>query len=303
MSEIVTQPDDVTVPFEDEVNLLERLVDAGIPITHLCGGRARCSTCRVKIEAGGSGLAPRTEAEEAMARRLDFPDEIRLACQTRAAASLTLRRLVLDEADTALASQLGSHAYSGPVGREVEVAVMFADVAGFTSIAETLPAYDVMHILNRFFTGASDAIEANGGHVDNYMGDAVLALFGVNHEPLPGRAAIRSGLAVIEVAARLSHYTERVYASPFRVRVGIDYGPVVYGMLGAEGTARETAIGDAVNVASRLQGANKDIGTDMLVSDEVFEHCPSDVEFGRSFDLDLRGKVGRITAHEVVAIR
>ena len=158
-------------------------------------------------------------------------------------------------------------------------------------------------MLNRFFAGASDVIEANGGHVDNYMGDAVLALFGVHDEPLPTVAAIKSGLGLLEVAADLNHYMERIYGHTFGVRVGVDYGEVVYGLLGAEGTARETAIGDAVNVASRLQTANKETGTLMLVSEAVQEGCTAEVEFGGSFDLDLRRKIGRVRAHEVVRLR
>ena len=74
----------------------------------------------------------------------------------------------------------------------------------------------------------------------------------------------------------------------------------MFGQLGAEDSARETAIGDVVNVASRLQNANKELGTAMLVSASVAEGCRDEVVFGRSFELDLRGKVGRVTAHEVL---
>lgn len=302
MSRIVCQPDDLAVAFDGEANLLEALVEAGVPITHLCGGRARCSTCRVNVSEGLAQLSEPTEIESAMARRLDFPSEIRLACQTTASGSVTLRRLVLDSADAEMASQIGTHGFRGPIGRDVEVAVMFADVAGYTTLAEALPPYDVVHMLNRFFNGASDVVEANSGRVDNYMGDAILALFGVEDEPRPTVSAIRAGLGVLEVARDLNHYVERIYGKTFAVRVGVDYGEVVFGLLGAEGTARETAIGDAVNVASRLQGANKDVGTEMLVSQAVFRGCADDVNFGRSFELDLRGKVGRVTAHEVLGL-
>lgn len=303
MSEIMCQPDEVTVSFEGGVNLLSTLVAAGVPITHLCGGRARCSTCRVRVGEGLDALSGRTELEQAMAERLDFPAEVRLACQAMAVDSVTLRRLVLDKADAELASQIGSHGLHGPIGREVEVAVLFADVAGYTTMAETLPPYDIVHLLNRFFGGASAAVEANSGRIDNYMGDAILALFGLGGEPDPTVAAIRSGLAVLEVAEELSEYVERIYGKTFGVRVGVDYGEVVFGLLGAEGSARETAIGDAVNVASRLESANKDVGTKMLVSDAVAAGCRRDVEMGRSFDLDLRGKVGRVTAHEVLRLK
>jgi adenylate cyclase len=170
-------------------------------------------------------------------------------------------------------------------------------------MAEALPPYDVVHMLNRFFNGASDVITDNGGRVDNYMGDAVLALFGVDHQPLPTVSAIRSGLGVLEVAADVNHYVERIYGRTFAVRIGIDFGEVVFGLLGADDTARETAIGDPVNVAARLQGANKEVGTTMLASEAAFSGCAGDVQFGRSFDLDLRGKLGRVRAHEVLALK
>lgn len=303
MPEIITWPDEVTVPFQGEVNLLAALVEGGIPITHICGGKARCSTCRVKIDEGLASLSSRTEKESAMADRLDFPDEIRLACQTTASESVTLRRLVLDKADVALSSQIGKHAFTGPVGREVDVAVMFTDVVGYTTMADALPAYDIVHLLNRFFHNASAQVESNSGRVDNYMGDAILSLFGVDGEPKPALSAIRSGLGVLKVAGDLSHYVERIYGMSFKVRVGVDYGQVVFGLMGAESSARETAIGDTVNVASRLEAANKETGTNMLVSDIVYKDCVSDVDFGQSFDLDLRGKTGLVTAHEVIGLK
>ena len=303
MAEIMCHPDEMTVPFAEEVNLLERLVEAGIPITHLCGGKARCSTCRVKVGDGLGELSQRTESEAAMAERLDFPPEVRLACQTRVHESADVRRLVLDSEDVKLASQIGEHGLHGPIGRDVEAAVLFADVIGFTTMSEALPAYDVIHMLNRFFDGASEVVEANNGFIDNYMGDAVLALFGVHDEPAPSASAIRSGLGLLEVAEDLNHYVERAYGISFGVSVGIDYGEVVFGLLGAESTARETAIGDPVNVASRLQSANKEVGTRMLVSNASVAGCDQVISFGRQFDLDLRGKVGRVVAHEVIGAR
>lgn len=303
MPEIFIHPDEQSVEFDDDVNLLETLVAAGVPITHLCGGRARCSTCRVKVDEGLADLPSRNDKETAMAARLDFPDEVRLACQTTVSAPLVLRRLVLDDDDAELASQIGKHGLRGPIGREVEIAALFADVADYTSMAEALPPYDVVHMLNRFFSGAGEAIEANGGHVDNYIGDAVVAFFGLDDHPQPAAGAIRSGLGVLAVADQLNRYVERIYGTRFAVRVGVDYGLAVYGLLGAETTARETAIGDVVNVASRLQGANKTVGTRMLVSKSVHDACTSEIDFGRSFELDLHGKVGLVTAHEVVGVR
>ena len=302
MPQISVWPEEVVVPFDGEVNLLEALVAAGLPIAHLCGGKARCSTCRVAIVEGLADLSERTEAEAAMATRLDFPDLVRLACQTTASASVRLRRLVLDKQDVELASQLGKPKFVGPIGKEVHVAVMFVDVVGYTTMAEALPAYDIVHLLNRFFTRADSIVEDNAGRVDNYMGDAFLALFGIDDDPYPALSAVRCGIGVLELAEDLTRYIEIIYHQTFKVRVGIDFGEVVYGLMGAESSARETVIGDTVNVASRLESANKDTGTEILVSDAVFEEARDEVEFGRRFELDIRGKAGRVIAHEVLGL-
>ncbi len=82
MPEASIWPDEVALEFVDPTNLLELAVDGGVPIAHLCGGRARCSTCRVRVVEGMASLSERTPGEAAMAAKLDFPDEVRLACQT-----------------------------------------------------------------------------------------------------------------------------------------------------------------------------------------------------------------------------
>jgi class 3 adenylate cyclase len=302
MPSINVLPDGVDVPFDRDSNLLDTLVDVGIPIDHLCGGRARCSTCRVWVVDGLSNLSERTPDESAMAARLDLPDRVRLACQATVFDSLTLRRLVLDKTDEILASQLGKPRLVAPVGREAHVAVLFTDVVGYTEMSELLPPYDIVHLLKRFFSRVGDVVAENDGVIDNYMGDAVLALFGLHDEVHPTLAAVRSGIGVLEVADELNGYIERVYGMKFGVRVGIDFGEVVFGLMGAGTSARETVIGDTVNVASRLESANKDTGTRMLVSDTVRQRAGQNVTYGESHELDLKGKVGLVVGHEVLSV-
>jgi adenylate cyclase len=303
MPEAHISPDEVDIAFDNAVNLLDLAVTAGVPIAHLCGGRARCSTCRVRIVEGQTALSDRTPEEAAMAANLDLPDEVRLACQTEVVDSVRLWRLVLDKIDIEMASQLGKGHYVGPVGREIEeAAVMFTDVAGFTAMSEALPPYDVVHILNRFFNRASEAIEKLGGRVDNYMGDGVLSVFGIDQEADSALSAVRAGLAVLDVASDMNRYVNTIYGHEFKVRVGIGLGEVIFGLMGGETSARETVIGDVVNVASRIEAANKETGTSMLVTDGIHARTHHSVQFGRRFDLDLRGKSGRIVAHEVLGI-
>ena len=302
MPEIFVWPDEISIPLLEQTNLLEMAVEAGVAIAHLCGGRARCSTCRVRVIEGLDVLTDRTEQEAAMAAKLGFPDEIRLACQTEANGSVRFWRLVLDKVDVEMASQLGEGHYVGPVGREVEAAVMFTDVAGFTTISESLPAYDVVHILNRFFARAGAAIQSQGGRVDNYMGDGLLAVFGINNEADPELAAVKAGLEVLEAAADMNEYVNMIYGHPFKVRVGISLGEVIFGLMGDESSARETVVGDVVNTASRLESANKTMGTSMLVTDNIQVRTLASVEYGRRFDLDLPGKDDLVVAHEVIGL-
>ena len=297
MPEVRSLPDDISIPFDGSANLLKLLMDGAIPITHACGGSARCSTCRVRILEGSEACSPRTAAESEIASRLALPDEIRLACQTKVASSVSVQRLVLDAEDEALSSLL--RADIGPAGCDRELAVLFADVAGYTSLADALPAYDIVHVLNRFFNAAEKGIVAAGGCIDNYMGDAVMALFGLDDEEAPALAAVTAGLALLEAAESVSKYVRALYDRTFAIRVGVHYGPVVVGALGGVDTRRVTAIGDAVNVASRVEAASKETGTSFLVSEVVRDLTREQVRFGRSFDLELRGKEGRFCVHEV----
>lgn len=303
MSDIFISPDEVSIELPAHSNLLAAAVDAGIPIAHLCGGRGRCSTCRVRIMEGQADLSDPTELEVAMAAKLDFPRDVRLACQTDVAGSVRLWRLVLDTIDIEMASQLGEGHYVGPVGRDVEgAAVMFADVAGFTSLSESLPAYDVVHMLNRFFNRAGLAVEANAGRVDNYMGDGLLAVFGIEDASDAAFGAVKAGLEVLEVAADMNTYVNIIYGHDFKVRVGISLGEVIFGLMGGESSARETVIGDAVNTASRLESANKTTETSMLVTEEVHEATAGRVEFGPKFELELQGKDAHVIAYSVVGL-
>lgn len=304
MPEIFIWPDEISIPLElQRANLLEIALDAGVGLAHLCGGLARCSTCRVRILEGEDSLSERTEKESAMAAKLDFPDEIRLACQTEVSGSVRLWRLVLDKIDVEMASQVGGGQYVGSVGREIgHAAVMFADVAGFTTMSESLPPYDVVHILNRFFSRAETAVEAQGGRVDNYMGDGLLAVFGIDDDTNPALAAVRAGIMLLDVAADMHDYVRPIYGHAFRVRVGIGLGEAIFGLMGGETSARETVIGDVVNTASRLESANKTTGTNMLVTEDVMTQTVDQIKYGRRFDLDLPGKDGHVASYEVVGL-
>lgn len=307
-SDILFFPDDRKVTFEAGMTLLEASLKADIPHANACRGKGRCSTCRVRILAGGEALGPRSKAEEDMARRLQFDEGIRLACQCPVQAGLKVRRLVLDEEDMALTSQLSSPEPKGQQGgesiRETDLAILFSDLRGFTSFAEKLLPYDVIHVLNRHFLTMGRVIEEQSGWIDNTMGDGLLALFPGDSPQEACARAVTAGLNMLQANCANQAYLQNLFGETLDLGVGIHFGTVVRGPLGFGKGRRNTVIGDAVNLASRIESANKEAGTRLLVSETVLGHLQNGAgtrcRQGRTVELGLKGKSGCFSLVEIL---
>jgi adenylate cyclase len=303
MPQVCFLPDEKLVETETGETLLHASLRASIAHAHACGGNARCSTCRVLIIEGVEYCAPPNDKESVLARRLHFGPDIRLACQTIVSGDVKLRRLVLDAEDIELTSLFKAGSSPTSVGEEKEVAILFADIRGFTSFAERLPAYDVVHVLNRYFHQVGRAIHDNGGSIDNYMGDGIMALFGVEEAEDAPLKAIRAGLDMLEAVKRLRPYLENIYTRSFRIGIGIHFGEVVVGAIGYDETKRVTAIGDSVNLASRIESVNKHAGTEFLISEETYNQVKDQILVGKTTRVTVPGKSGEYTLYEVVGLR
>lgn len=303
MSRVHYLPDDKTVAIEPAESILQASLRTGIPHTHVCAGNARCSTCRVLIVAGVEHCAPRNAQERQMADRLHFGPDIRLACQTTVTGDVTLRRLVLDDDDVDLTDLLRSRGERRQAGEEKRVALLFADIRGFTAFAEELPPYDVIHALNRYFHRMEEIIRGRRGYVDNYMGDGLLAVFGAADGKTAPLDAVLAGMEMLDAVRTLSPYYASVYGRGLRIGIGAHYGSVVLGSVGPRGRDRVTAIGDAVNVASRIQDANKATGTSFLISEDTYFHVKEHVEANRFEEVALPGRVRHCTLYEVTGLK
>lgn len=299
MPRLTFLPENLAVEAEVGTRILDAALVAGIPVTHACGGQAKCTTCRVLVLGDGRALGPRTDAERGMAERRAFGDDVRLACQATVRADVTVRRLVVDAEDQVLVR--GETDGTGPkgVGEERRVAVLFADVRDFTAFAESQLPYDVIHVLNRFFLRVHVVVDRHGGTIDNFMGDGVMALFGMDGAPDATGRAVHAGLDLLEEARVLSAYVEAQFHRPFRIGVGVHAGPVVLGAVGAGERRRLTAIGDTVNLASRVEGANRAAGTSFLVTADALDEVVPRVVVGKRVDLALKGKSGTHALTEV----
>ncbi|MEK9660358.1 MAG: adenylate/guanylate cyclase domain-containing protein [Alphaproteobacteria bacterium] len=250
----ITYPDQRRVEVAPGTSILEASQRHRIPHAAVCGGRGRCSTCRVRINRGLRNLPPPSDAELRVLHRVGVAPDVRLDSQTLPTEDVAVTPLLPPDA-----SPRDSFARSASMqGQEQQITVLFADIRGFTSISEEKLPYDVVFMLNRYFRSMGEAIDAAGGRVDKFIGDGIMALFGVDRDPRVGSAqALRAARAM---AARLDDLNELLapdLPEPLRIGIGIHCGPAIVGEMGYGEVVSFTAVGDTVNTASRLEAMTK----------------------------------------------
>ncbi len=248
---------------EKGMTLLEISQANGIPHTALCGGKGRCTTCRVIVEDGADALPPPSDVEARSLAAVGASPQTRLACQIRPTEPLSVFRVFRPDG--------GRNRGHASQGQERQLAVLFLDMRGFTARTTGQLPYDIVFLLNRFFDAIVPAITNEGGVVDKYMGDGLLAVF----EKPDAKSSARAGLAAaIDISRALDRFNQQLTSegSPgIRIGMGLHLGDLVLGEIGAAGHAARTIIGDAVNVASRLESETKALGVELLVSDELLQ--------------------------------
>jgi adenylate cyclase len=269
-----------------------------IPHMSECGGNARCTTCRVRCRDGIGNLSPRTDAESVIAAARGWDPFTRLACQTTVHGDVIVERLIRSPAD---ATRMRAEEAGLQRGREVSLVTLFCDLRGFTPLTETYLPYDVVHLLNRYFEAVGEPILNNNGYIDMYVGDAVVAHYGLDGAP-PARScldATRSALLMQQSVEDLNHEVATEFGVALQIGIGVDLGTAIVGPIGHSSKRQLTAIGDSVNRASRIESATKSCGAGVLVSSEVMDHVSPTVFSPRSFDIELKGKSGLARLHEV----
>ena len=301
MATITYQNEQVIEEDDESLTLLQISQKHGIQHMHVCGGMARCSTCRVMVLEHPENLKPRNAAEGILATRLGFEDNIRLACQTQVCGPVTIRRLTLDDQDAGLCMAGDQRT----TGREAKIAVLFSDIRGFTTFSEQSLPYDTIHILNRYFYQMGEAVLQNEGYIDKYMGDGLMALFGLNNSNGEAncRNAVNAGLQMLSELEGFNVYMQRNFGREFKIGIGIHFGELIIGEMGHPSRRQITVIGDTVNMASRIESATKEMGCPLLISDSVRDKLRGRVDIGRSFDALLKGKTGSHSLHEVLNLR
>lgn len=238
-----------------------------VPHASVCGGRARCSTCRVRVLQGAENLPAPSDLEALVLRRIGSPVNVRLACQTRPTTDLTISTLLPADLDPTQTTLIDKYLW----GVEQEVTILFCDMRGFTKMSEGRLSFDVVFILNQFLGSMAEAIEDQGGFVDKFMGDGIMAIFGMDAPAADGASrAIAAARVMGGVLDSLNQSLHDDLKGPLSMGIGLHTGPVILGRIGsahrAASGARLTALGEAVNIASRLESKTKELGVQAAVS-------------------------------------
>jgi len=178
--------------------------------------------------------------------------------------------------------------------------LLFADIAGYTTFTETSQPYDVVHTLSRYFYLMGKIIRDHKGHIIDYQGDGLFAVFEEGSTDEHALQAVRAGKQMLEALDDFNEYMHQFLDQQrFKIRIGVHTGLVIVGSIGIDEMRKETVIGDAVNFASRIETANKELGTQFLISQATFETLNGREETKRSFVIEVKGKEGQYTVYEV----
>jgi len=300
MFEIFSQTDNKRIFASPDSTILEATLKAKINHMHVCGGNARCSTCRVYVVDGLSNCLPRNEKERLLAKQLGLPQDIRLACQTKISGNITIRRPVVDDLDREIILKQFGDVSGTKLGQEKDLAILFTDIEKYTQFAEAFPAYDVVHVLNRYYQTMNEIIVQHKGIISDVVGDGILALFGVMEDNKnPVLDAINAVQRMNAALVKFNEYLNQMYDRSFMIRAGINFGKVIVGNFDTGMMSKISAIGDEVNLASRIETANKNFGTKLLISQSAFEEVQGLVKTHKMYRSGLKGKSGEYVLYDI----
>ncbi len=267
-------------------SVLEASRSHGIPHMSLCGGRARCSTCRVYVVGPKDHCPPARVDERRTLERIRAPAKVRLACQLRPTGDIAVVPLLPPDRPAAL-----TLASAAAFGVEREVAVLFTDLRHWTELAERHLPYDLVYVLNEYFAAVGDAVLAAGGIPNQFIGDSVMAIFGLEVDfPRACRQALAAAVGIEHrmraVNARLQHE----FRQTLTFGIGIHGGPAAIGEVGHRDTRTLSAVGDTVNTASRLQELTKHYNARLMLSEVVARGAGLDTAALPTHELELRGR-------------
>jgi adenylate cyclase len=277
-----------TVRVPKGLSVLEASLRYRVPHASVCGGRARCSTCRIRVIGDCSALPQPSPREAFVLNRVGATDpSVRLACQLRPEADLSFFQLFVPQVISA--NSPGSQPQR--IGQERYLVSMFVDMRGSTRLAEKQLPFDTVYLVNRFLGAVSQAVTECGGQPNQFLGDGQLALFGLSTNPRTAcRQALKAAAMIAANVEELNQYLSHDLREPIRFGIGIHGGEVIIGDIGYRDHMVFTALGDAVNVAARLQDMTKSFACEAIVSEEIFITADLSADALPQQQVEIRGR-------------
>lgn len=283
----IEYPGDKVVRSAKGASILEISKLNDIPHASVCGGRGRCSTCRVRVIDGADGLSTASAEEIRVLERVGAPPHVRLACQAVPSGDISIVPLLPPNASVRDTGRRSPDL----AGQERDIAILFADLRSFTQFSEKKLPYDVVFVLNRYFAHMGEAVEEAGGHLDKFIGDGVMALFGTKSNAQTGaRQAMKAAREMSKKLADLNEQLKDELDEPLRIGIGIHLGAAIIGEMGYGTATGLTAIGDSVNTASRLESMTKEFGAQLIFSEDVALSADAETASYEQHEADVRGR-------------
>ena len=263
-------------------SVLDLARDNDLEIYSECGGRARCSTCRIRILDGLGNVMPRKPREAKLAERLGWEDEIRLACQTRLVGDITVERLVRDSQDIGLL--LDEHSQTLPA-QEATLAILSCELLDFDNFATKAPPYDQIHLLHRFLTQMGSLVSAHSGRIQNYTGTGFRAFFGLDGGSADEKclAAVRAALRIAERMRGFNRYASTYFTTELQLGIGLHFGRMVVGQFGSPSKRHLLGIGEAAGLADAVSAHNSTVQTTILATEELINIVEDELDIGDIF--------------------
>jgi adenylate cyclase len=283
----IRYPGGETIEVPRGFTVLEASRLGGLPHYSVCGGKGQCSTCRVQVIEGSANLPAPDGIEQKTLSRIGAAPDVRLACQLRPTHDISVVPMLVPMAEAAIPV----YSQAASPGRERDIVVLFCDIRHFTTLTEARLPFDIVFLLNRYFSIVGRVIEESGGRLDKFIGDGVMALFGLGPAPQDAsRQALKAAADIIREIDRLGAELADELSIPLRIAIGIHAGPAVVGSMGYGNVKNITAIGDTVNVASRLESAAKEFETALVFSEPVASLSGIDISSIESREISVRGR-------------
>ncbi|UII27210.1 adenylate/guanylate cyclase domain-containing protein [Fulvivirga maritima] len=283
-----------------EKTILQASLDEGIPFRYECGGKARCSTCRILIEEGAENLSEMTLGERHLRSQINLSENVRLACQTCVKkGKVKVKRIMKDKTDYELYIRK-SNGETTSMGKELQLCLFFLDIRNFTRFMELHLAFDAIHLIRKLFNSFERIINDHHGKIIETAGDGLYAAFGFKDQPIEAaNHAVKSGFEIIEKLKELNNeYFKQHFGEFIQVGIGIHYGKVATGDIMLEGRQHKLVMGYPVNIAARIQELTKKYKNNFIISDKVFILLQTPPKSEQITEI-IRGTGERINIHVI----